>query len=215
MSDRRPIAARSNSVSVRAARVLAQAGVSPNQISIASVFIAGAGASLLVASGRLEDVPRAILLGGAAACIPVRLICNMLDGMVAVEFGKQSRSGAVFNELPDRIADTLLLAAAGYAVPEYDWLIQVGWLAAVVAAVTAYVRVLSASLGAGHDFSGPMAKQQRMALLSVGCIGAMVESLFGEPGFSLVVALILIAAGSLLTVTLRANRLVRVLEQGQ
>src|SRR5262245_60723631 len=121
MTDRRPIAARSSPISGRGARFLAERGISPNQISVASVLIAAIGAVCLVVSGTQDDALRWTLLLIAAGCIPLRLLCNMLDGMVAVEFGKQSRSGAVFNELPDRIADVLLIAAAGYAVHDVGW----------------------------------------------------------------------------------------------
>ena len=40
----------------------------------------------------------------------------MLDGMVAIEGGRQTKSGEIFNDLPDRIADALIFVCAGYAV---------------------------------------------------------------------------------------------------
>src|SRR5438105_2817615 len=43
----------------------------------------------------------------AAGCIQLRLLCNLLDGMVAIEGGFRSRSGEVFNELPDRVSDVV------------------------------------------------------------------------------------------------------------
>ena len=48
---------------------------------------------------------------------------NMMDGLVAVEGQRGSPTGALYNELPDRIQDALLLVAAGYAAGS-DWL---GW----------------------------------------------------------------------------------------
>ncbi|WP_225981395.1 hypothetical protein [Mannheimia pernigra] len=53
--------------------------------------------------------------------------------MVAVEGGKKTANGAIFNEFPDRVADSLFLIALGYATP-FFWL---GWLAALLAALTA------------------------------------------------------------------------------
>ena len=49
-------------------------------------------------------------------CVQLRLLCNLLDGMVAVEGGRSSPVGALYNEVPDRVADSLLLVALGYAV---------------------------------------------------------------------------------------------------
>jgi hypothetical protein len=44
--------------------------------------------------------------------------------------------------------------------------------------VTAYIRVLGGTLGLAQDFRGPMAKQHRMATLTVGCLLAIGEFYF-------------------------------------
>jgi phosphatidylglycerophosphate synthase len=90
---------------------------------------------------------------------------------VAIEGGKKSSVGALYNEVPDRIADSLFLVAMGYALGT-PWL---GWLAALAAAVTAYIRVLGGTLGLGQDFRGPMAKPHRMAALTLGCLLSIAE----------------------------------------
>ena len=66
----------------------------------------------------------------------------------------------LYNEVPDRVADSLFLVALGYAIG-MPWL---GWLAALAAAVTAYIRVLGGTFGLAQDFRGPLAKQHRMAV---------------------------------------------------
>ena len=96
----------------------------------------------------------------------MRLVCNLLDGMVAIEGGRKSKVGAIYNEFPDRIADTLFLVPLGYAAG-MPWL---GWACALLAALTAYVRVFGGALGLAQDFSGVMAKQRRMAALTVGLV---------------------------------------------
>ena len=85
----------------------------------------------------------------------------MLDGMVAVEGGRKSLYGPVYNELPDRIEDSLLLIAAG-AAAGFDGLVF-GMLAALLAAICAYVRLLGGTLGQPQDFVGPQAKPHRMS----------------------------------------------------
>ena len=61
----------------------------------------------------------------------------MLDGMVAVEGGKGSPDGPIWNEAPDRYSDIVILVGAGYgaafagaASP------SLGWAAAVFAVMT-------------------------------------------------------------------------------
>ena len=50
----------------------------------------------------------------AAGGIVVRGMGNLLDGMVAVESGKASPFGELFNEISDRVADIAILIGAGY-----------------------------------------------------------------------------------------------------
>ena len=110
----------------------------------------------------------------AAACIQLRLLANLLDGMLAVEGGLGSPAGELYNEIPDRLSDVLILAAAGYAIPAIAWAPELGWGVAVLAVLTAYVRAFGGSLGQPQDFCGPMGKPQRMAVMTAGCIGAAI-----------------------------------------
>lgn len=132
----------------------------------------------------------------AALCIQLRLLANMIDGLVAVEGGRGGPTGAIWNEFPDRVEDSLFLVAGGYAAG-LPWL---GWLAALLAAVCAYVRLLGGTLGMPQDFGGPMAKPHRMAALTIGCLAAIAW----KP--ALLVALGVIAAGTALTIALRLAR---------
>ena len=167
-SARRPIAARSSAWAKALSARLGRWGVSPNAISVTSVIFAAIG-GLLIFFG---DHWLAWLL--AAVCVQLRLVCNLLDGMVAIEGGKKSSVGAIYNEFPDRIADTLFLVPLGYAAG-MPWL---GWVCALLAALTAYVRVFGGSLGLAQDFSGVMAKQRRMAALTAGLVVQAILSFF-------------------------------------
>ena len=128
-----------------------------------------------------------------------RLICNLLDGMVAVEGGKGGPLGGIYNDLPDRLADPLLLAAAGYTAWPLPFAVELGWLAAVGSLLTAYVRVLGKSLGASTSFAGPMAKQHRMALLTAGCAVAAGLGFVGLARWPLYVVLTIIVVGCVVT----------------
>ena len=212
--NRRPLKTRSAGWAGALASALGRAKVSPDTISFLSVAFAVVGSAGLAMAGQSEGVARVgwLLLG--AVGIQLRLLANMLDGMVAVEHGRGGPSGPIWNELPDRIADALFLVSAGYGsaaagLEAGAWL---GWLAAVLAVLTAYVRELGRGLGFPADFSGPMAKPHRMFALTVACLVAMAEPLWGWKGQSMLVVLGVIAAGSLVTVWRRtahlSNRLV-------
>jgi phosphatidylglycerophosphate synthase len=204
-SNRRPIAARGSAWAQRFAAALARSAVTPNQISVASVVFAAIGTALLT------EWPTAAGLVLAALCIQLRLICNLLDGMVAMEGGKASPVGKIYNEFPDRVADSLLIVAAGYACG-YPWL---GWLGALLAALTAYVRVFGGSLGFAQDFRGPFAKQQRMALLTLACLLAAAETYWHAEHYALLAASALIAVGSLLTCITRTRAIALLLRSGR
>jgi phosphatidylglycerophosphate synthase len=191
---------------------LARRGVSPNGISVASVAFASVGgacyAATLIWRAPWMDT---VLFLAAAGGIQLRLLCNLLDGMVAVEWGKGSRAGEIFNDLPDRLADTIILCAAGYAAAGRHGP-TLGWAAAVAALLTAYLRVLGRAVGAGTYFIGPMAKQHRMALLTVASVVAAVVVHWGWHRRVLAVALGLIIAGSAVTLVRRLRRVVADLE---
>lgn len=194
-SNRRPIAARDSGWAQKTAAALARSAVTPNQISITSVVFAGIGATLLVWWPTLAG----LLI--CALCIQLRLICNLLDGMVATGGGKASAVGKIYNEFPDRIADSLLIVALGYACGS-PWL---GWLGALLAALTAYVRVFGGSLGFAQDFRGPFAKQQRMAVLTIACVAGAAEMFWHTERWALYAAAVVIAAGSLFTCVTRTR----------
>ncbi len=145
---------------------------------------------------------RALLLIAAALFMQLRLLCNLLDGMVAIEAGKSAPDGAFWNEFPDRIADMLILVGAGLAagVP------ALGWAAAALAVLTAYVREHGRACGAPADYSGPMAKQQRMAALTLGAVAAATEPWWSSQSTILYAVLWIIVIGSAVTALRRAVR---------
>ena len=202
---RRPVPARDTGWAHRTVPKLQPLGLTPNQISIASVIFAAIAAACFVASAQVADGPRIVLLLIAAAMMPLRLLCNLFDGMLAVEGGMKSPVGGIYNELPDRFADTLFLAGAGYAVADFAWGPQLGWAAATFSIIVAYVRSLGVTLGTPQFYDGPMAKPRRMHILVAGCVLSILEVFAGWPrGSVLTVALAVILIGEGLTV---ANRL--------
>ncbi len=199
LEDRRPVKARSISVFKVLAPWLAKTNVTPNQISVLSVLF-----SLLLPIS-FWYFPAGSWLASIVAIVGIqlRLICNLLDGMVAVEGGKKSLLGDVYNEFPDRIADTLILTGVALAAPSDDILLALALAASFFAVMTAYTRVLGAAVGTQHYFSGPMAKQHRMALLTVALVAIPIIKESVPPSSVLKIVLIVICVGCAVTVIRR------------
>lgn len=204
---RRPLKTRQWPLFQWMAANLAKSGVSPNSISVASVFAGAAAGGCLAATSHVgDDMTRRLLWLAAAVCIQLRLIANLLDGMVAVEGGKASVVGDLFNEVPDRLSDPAILAGAGFAVGGCPIL---GLTASLVAVFVAYIRAIGASLGVGQVFLGPFAKPQRMALMTATCVACALlpgrwQPIHSGTGIGIVgSSLIIIVAGGVVTAVRR------------
>jgi len=173
--ERRPIATREAKFSQVLTRLLVALRISPNAISVMGMFagIIG-GVSLAVTAWTGDWSMRGLWLLGAI-CIQLRLLCNMLDGMVAVATGTTSPVGHLYNEVPDRVSDSFTLIGLGYAFQSSPAL---GFLAALLAMFTAYVRSIVKVAGGPQLFHGPMAKPQRMffATLTAGYMALAPQS---------------------------------------
>lgn len=203
--DRRPLSSRDTGWARAIARQLSASGLTPNQISMASMAMAAiAGAAFWLAGGATPG-PRIALLLAAALFCQFRLLCNLFDGMVAIEGGKQASDGPFWNEFPDRIADILILTGVGYGIGTP----ALGWAAAAFAVLTAYTRELGRNCGLPADFSGPMAKQHRMAMITAAALVSLPEPLWRGQGEVLLIALWLVAVGAAVTALRRATNIVR------
>src|SRR5882762_9460226 len=206
---RRPLKSRNTRWAARCAQILIRLHVRPNHISILSVVFAAAAGACFLLLNRFDGSGQIVLYLTAAACIQLRLLCNLLDGMVAIEGGFRSPAGDVFNELPDRISDVVVLVPIGYALPYLPWAREIAWSAALLAVLTSYIRALGKSLKMPEDFSGPMAKPHRMAVVTLACLVSCVEVLGYRRGNVMSIALVFVAIGSLITVVRRTLRLIR------
>ncbi len=201
--NRRQLATRSAGWAKWLANSIVKSNITPNQISLLSIAPALAGAWMLVCKPA-----SAWLLVLVTLCIQLRLLCNMQDGMVAIEGGKQSKVGILYNEIPDRIADSLFIVALGYAIA-MPWL---GWLGALLAAKTAYIRVLGGANGLAQDFRGPLAKQHRMFAMSLGCLIGAAELTFNGTVLALTITAYVIAIGAGITCITRTLAIARQLK---
>lgn len=209
-TERRPVPLRQWTSAQRLAGWLAAQGVTANTISfVGLLFGLGSGLALAVTRSAVLEGPAFF---AAALLILLRLLANMLDGMVAVTTGTTSPMGELWNEVPDRVSDLATLLGAGYAVGSAPVL---GYVAACLALLVAYVRAEGKVAGAPQVFCGPMAKPQRMLTLAAAaaCLALAPPGwrpLTSGPGL-MNLALLLVAAGSAVTVVRRLGRIVRAL----
>lgn len=189
--ERRPIASRDTRWADAVAHALAKTGITPNAISVLGmVFAALAGTAFFLTSA--EVAPGWIPWLAGAACVQLRLLANLFDGMVAQVQRSASPVGEIYNEVPDRVSDALILVGLGYAEGGCPVL---GFSAALLAVFVAYVRAQLAVSGVPQQFVGPMAKAHRMALVTAAAIVAIVLPSVEIAKWTLV----LLAAGCVVT----------------
>jgi CDP-diacylglycerol---glycerol-3-phosphate 3-phosphatidyltransferase len=153
---------------------LARSGVTANQVTIAAAVISIV-VGVFVAWHAPERTPFLLI----PVWMLVRMALNALDGMLAREFGQQSRLGACLNELGDVIADVALYAPFALLPPFSGF----GIAAVIIFAIIAeFAGVMGPMIGASRRYEGPFGKCDRAfafgALgLWVGLGGRMPESL--------------------------------------
>lgn len=145
-------------------RILAEAGVTPNQITIAALLLSIAFGFLLYLSGFAPWV---------LFCLPiilfVRMGLNAIDGMLAKEHDMQSPLGAILNELGDVLSDTALYLPFA-ALPGIKPGLVVGVvIAAIISEMTG---VLSVQIGGSRRYDGPMGKSDRAVVF--GILGVII-----------------------------------------
>jgi len=210
--DRRPIVTRNRKWAQSATAWLVSQNVSPNAISIAGMCVCiAAGLALGLTSVEYNRVFWLIAALGAQ----LRLVANMLDGMVALAAGGDSKIGELYNEVPDRVSDAAVFIGTGYA---WGGSIVLGYIATILAIFTAYVRAAGKIAGARNEFSGPMAKQHRMLIITIACLYSVMVPrswqifYFGDLEIGVMaLALSVIISGCLVTVARRLQRITQAL----
>jgi phosphatidylglycerophosphate synthase len=211
--DRRPIATRNREWAQAATVWLASRNVSPNAISIAGMcacIVAG------IALGVTSIAYHRILWLIAALGAQLRLTANMFDGMVALASGRTSKTGELYNEVPDRISDAAVFIGAGFA---WGGNVTLGYIATILAIFTAYIRAAGKIAGAPNEFCGPMAKQHRMFVITLMCLYSAITPrswqiiTFNDSHVGLMsLGLVVIIAGCAITVIRRVGRITHALK---
>ncbi|OYX25638.1 MAG: hypothetical protein B7Z10_05630 [Rhodobacterales bacterium 32-66-7] len=202
-TNRRPVAARGSAWAAKLTTLAVQRGLTPNQISMASAGFALLGLGFYVVSPLGPGFVQWLCLILAAIACEARMVCNLIDGMVAVEGGQGTPDGAFWNEAPDRLSDLMLLTGAGIAAGNAG----LGAVAGALAIACAYLRELGRAEGFAPDFGGVFAKPGRMIALTIGTVVAA----FYATEWSLQLTLWVIILGTSVTLVGRAYRLIEAL----
>lgn len=109
-TSRRPIAAMFRRTANGAVRFCGWQGIHPDAVSYGSIVASALAALCFWYSGQLP----ALLIPAVLLCY-LRLWLNMLDGMVALAWGKASLRGELLNDLPDRVSDVLIFAGVAHS----------------------------------------------------------------------------------------------------
>lgn len=176
---------------------LVERRVSPDALTIAAVVVSALAGAAVAAGGALSQPLLWLLVPPLGL---VRLALNALDGAVARRNGGGRPFGEVMNEIGDRLADVALIAPLGFVTG------PVPACAALTCALLASAAGSASRLVTGERASGgPMGKADRVAVVALAsAAGALSASTF-----PFVVGAAVIAAGSVLTMTLRLTELSR------
>jgi len=146
-------------------RGLYRVGITANTVTVLAAVV-----SLLVAAAVWRWAPaRPLLYLTLPLWMLLRMALNAVDGMLAREFGQQSRLGAYLNELCDIIADAALYLSL-LSVPGVNPTAL--WALTWMAAVCEYAGVLGVMVGASRRYDGPMGKSDRAFV--IGLIGVLL-----------------------------------------
>lgn len=141
-------------------------GVTANQVTVAAAVVSVLLGVLLTAAPQVTW-----LFALVPVWMLVRMALNAIDGMLAREFGQQSRLGAYLNELCDLIADAALFLPFALLPGVWPALVTVVVLAALI---SEYAGVMGPLIGAERRYDGPMGKSDRAFVF--GVLGAGVAA---------------------------------------
>lgn len=138
-------------------------GTTANQITVLAAVI-----SVLVGTVIALFPSHAWLFALIPLWMILRMALNAIDGMLAREFGQQSRLGAYLNELCDVVADSALILPFAL-LPGASLLLVLA--VTLLALFSEYAGVLGPMIGASRRYDGPMGKSDRAFILGVLATG--------------------------------------------
>lgn len=143
-----------------------RSGVSPNQLSVLSLFFAAAASVFYYQSASKGE-----MLYAAALMVLGNAMLDVADGALARRMGKADPRGDFLDHVIDRYADMFFLGGiifAGYA----PW--PVGLLAVIGVFLTSYIGTQAQALQLGRYYGGMMGRADRLTLIFIATVGNAV-----------------------------------------
>jgi len=161
-------------------------GVTANQVTLSAALVSVLLGALLAACSHITWLFALIPLW-----MLLRMALNAVDGMLAREFGQQSKLGAYLNELCDVIADSALYLPFALLAGVSPLLVI---LVVLLAVISEYAGVLGPMVGASRRYDGPMGKSDRafcFGVLGAGAASGLLPALWINLLLALILALLL------------------------
>jgi CDP-diacylglycerol--glycerol-3-phosphate 3-phosphatidyltransferase len=143
---------------------LAGTGITANQVTAAAAL-----GSLTIGGVVASNAGNRAIFLLLPLWLFARMALNAIDGMLAREFGQQSRLGAYLNELCDIISDAALYAP--FALVQPFGPVGIGSVI-ILSALTEFAGVLGPSIGASRRYDGPLGKSDRAVVF--GALGLWI-----------------------------------------
>jgi len=182
--------------------VLAKAGVTANQVTVAATLLSFIVGMLLVHLRHLQWI-----LFLVPVTLFVRMALNAIDGMLAREHNMQSPLGGILNELGDVISDAVLYSPFAVFAGVSPHAVGTVVLLAVLSEMTG---VIAVQIGANRRYDGPMGKSDRAFVFG---LLAVILGFGVDPGWWVNAALAIVAILIGLTIINRARKALAELDQ--
>ncbi|MGI0118824.1 CDP-alcohol phosphatidyltransferase family protein [Zooshikella sp. RANM57] len=173
---------------------LAQAGYTPNQVTISALIISIIFGSLIALFP--ENAALLLLL---PFVLFIRMALNAIDGLLARQHKMETKLGQLINELSDIISDTALYLPFALIENTYAPFVIIFVILAIVAETTG---ILAMAINNHRAYDGPMGKSDRA--FSFGLLAILLS--FNTPTYLTNCLLAVLVILSLLTITNRCKR---------
>lgn len=146
-------------------------GFTANQVTIAAILLSAGLGFLFLCYTHAAIVLLLIPIG-----LLVRMGLNALDGMMARQYGMESKLGQVLNELGDVLSDLFIILPLAIISTIHSGII---FLFATLTILNEFAGILGQAMGGARRYEGPMGKSDRALIIGLFClVGFFWQSVF-------------------------------------
>ena len=143
--------------------LLRKLGISPNHITVFSVFF-----SIFIAYVLVKAPENNILFLMVSLGLLFRMMLNALDGMMAKKYNLQSKLGEILNEIGDIISDIAIYFPFLYFDDiRFEYVLAF----ILLSVINEFCGLLAKTISGERRYDGPMGKSDRALFVGLICIG--------------------------------------------